>query len=432
MFVKEQGGKTVHHNLVQSIIEQSVKLTSEADWDKLIHQVKNSKFVLLGEASHGTSEFYTARVEITKKLIQEKGFTFVSVEGDWPACQAINRYVKGYDPVSKSAKDVLKIFDRWPTWMWANEEMIDLIEWMKEYNESGQNQIKVGFYGIDIYSLWESMDEVIHYLKQIDSPDLEAARQAFTCFEPFNRNNEEYAVSAGIFSEDCIEEVAKLLTTIQRKKEKYPHHEELNLNLQVNALVAYNGENYYRTMVVHDDKSWNIRDMHMVDALNEIMDFYGSKGKAIVWEHNTHVGDASATDMRDSGMINVGQVIREQNPAEDVFITGFGTYTGTVIAADEWGMDLEIKTVPPAINGSWEEAMHLSGAYDKLLIFTDENRQLFQDRLGHRAIGVVYRPEYEQYGNYVPSVMSDRYDAFIYIDETQALHPLVHETAPVV
>jgi erythromycin esterase-like protein len=431
MFVKEQGGKTVHHNLVQSIIEQSVKLTSEADWDKLIHQVKNSKFVLLGEASHGTSEFYTARVEITKKLIQEKGFTFVAVEGDWPACQAINRYVKGYDQVAKSAKDVLKIFDRWPTWMWANEEMIDLIEWMKEYNESGQNQIKVGFYGIDIYSLWESMDEVIHYLKQIDSPDLEAARQAFTCFEPFNRNNEEYAVSAGIFSEDCIEEVAKLLTTIQRKKEKYPHHEELNLNLQVNALVAYNAENYYRTMVVHDDKSWNIRDMHMVDALNEIMDFYGSKGKAIVWEHNTHVGDASATDMRDSGMINVGQVIREQNPAEDVFITGFGTYTGTVIAADEWGMDLEIKTVPPAINGSWEEAMHLSGAYDKLLIFTDENRQLFQDRLGHRAIGVVYRPEYEQHGNYVPSVMSDRYDAFIYIDETQALHPLVHETAPV-
>ena len=407
-------------------------LKSEADWDKLVQQVKNSKFVLLGEASHGTSEFYTARVEITKKLIQEKGFTFVAVEGDWPACQAINRYVKGYDQVFNSARDVLKIFDRWPTWMWANEEMIDLIEWMKEYNESGQNQTKVGFYGIDIYSLWESMDEVIHYLKQIDSPDLEAARRAFTCFEPFNRNNEEYAVSAGIFSEGCIEEVAKLLTTIQRKKEKYPNHEELNLNLQVNALVAYNAENYYRTMVVHDDKSWNIRDMHMVDTLNEIMDFYGSKGKAIVWEHNTHVGDASATDMSDSGMINVGQVIREQNPAEDVFITGFGTYKGTVIAADEWGVDLEIKTVPPAMNGSWEEAMHLSGAYDKLLIFTDENRQLFQDRVGHRAIGVVYRPEYEQYGNYVPSVMSERYDAFIYMDETQALHPLVHETAPVV
>ncbi|MFH0070117.1 erythromycin esterase family protein [Peribacillus sp. NPDC056705] len=422
----------MHHNLVQSIIEQSVMLKSEADWNKLVQQVKNSKFVLLGEASHGTSEFYTARVEITKKLIQEKGFTFVAVEGDWPACQAINRYVKGYDQVFNSARDVLKIFDRWPTWMWANEEMIDLIEWMKEYNESGQNQTKVGFYGIDIYSLWESMDEVIHYLKQIDSPDLEAARRAFTCFEPFNRNNEEYAVSAGIFSEDCIEEVAKLLTTIQRKKEKYPNHEELNLNLQVNALVAYNAENYYRTMVVHDDKSWNIRDMHMVDVLNEIMDFYGSKGKAIVWEHNTHVGDASATDMRDSGMINVGQVIREQNPAEDVFITGFGTYTGTVIAADEWGVDLEIKTLPPAMNGSWEEAMHLSGAYDKLLIFTDENRQLFQDRIGHRAIGVVYKPEYEQYGNYVPSVMSERYDAFIYMDETQALHPLVHETAPVV
>ncbi|MGE7768597.1 erythromycin esterase family protein [Peribacillus sp. NPDC096540] len=422
----------MHRNLVQSIIEHSVPLTSEADWDKLVQQVKNSKFVLLGEASHGTSEFYTARVEITKKLIKEKGFTFVAVEGDWPACQAINRYVKGYDLVTKSAQDVLKSFNRWPTWMWANEEIIDLIEWMKEYNESGQSQTKVGFYGIDIYSLWESMDEVIHYLKQIDSPDLEAARQAFTCFEPFNRNNEEYAVSSGIFSEDCINEVAKLLTTIQRTKEKYPHHEELNLNLQVNALVAYNAENYYRTMVVHDDRSWNIRDMHMVDALNEIMDFYGSEGKAIVWEHNTHVGDASATDMRDSGMINVGQVIREQNPTENVFIAGFGTYSGTVIAADEWGMNFEVKTVPPAMNGSWEEGMHLSGAYDKMLIFTDENRHLFRDRIGHRAIGVVYRPEYEQFGNYVPSVMSDRYDAFVYIDETQALHPIVHEKAPVV
>ncbi|MFD6208959.1 erythromycin esterase family protein [Peribacillus sp. NPDC060253] len=432
MVVRRIGGKTVQHNLVQSIIEHSVPLTSEADWDKLVQQVENSKFVLLGEASHGTSEFYTARVEMTKKLIKEKGFTFVAVEGDWPACQAINRYVKGYDLVTKSAQDVLKSFNRWPTWMWANEEMIDLIEWMKEYNESGQNQTKVGFYGIDIYSLWESMDEVIHYLKEIDSPDLEAARQAFTCFEPFNRNNEEYAVSAGIFSEDCIKEVAELLTTIQQKKEKYPHHEELNLNLQVNALVAYNAENYYRTMVVHDDRSWNIRDMHMVDALNAIMDFYGSEGKAIVWEHNTHVGDASATDMRDAGMINVGQVIREQNPPEHVCIIGFGTYRGTVIAADEWGMNFEIKTVPPAMNGSWEEAMHLSGAYDKMLIFTDENRQLFRERVGHRAIGVVYRPEYEQHGNYVPSVMSDRYDAFVYIDETQALHPLVHDKAPVV
>ncbi|PLT30594.1 erythromycin esterase family protein [Peribacillus deserti] len=411
-------------DLILAIRDQSIPLTGPSDLDRLISQMGNPRFVLLGEASHGTSEFYTTRAEITKKLIKDKGFTFVAVEGDWPACQAINRYVKGYDKESRSARDVLTSFNRWPTWMWANEEIIDLIEWMKTYNESGQSSVKAGFYGIDVYSLWESMDEVIRYLTEIDSPDLEAAKNAFTCFEPFNRQNEEYAVSAGIYNEGCIDEVAKLLTTIQRKKEVYPHHEELNLNLQVNAMAVYNAENYYRTMVVHDERSWNIRDMHMVDALNEIMDFYGSAGKAIVWEHNTHVGDASATDMRDAGMINVGQVIREQNPPGHVYIVGFGTHSGTVIAADEWGVNFDVKTVPKAMRGSWEDAMHKAGAFDKILIFNERNKHLFNQQIGHRAIGVVYKPEYERYGNYVPSLMSERYDAFIFIKQTKALHPL--------
>ncbi|MBM7691225.1 erythromycin esterase-like protein [Peribacillus deserti] len=421
----------MERNLIQAIKDHSVPLTGSADLDKLIQQMGDPRFVLLGEASHGTSEFYTTRAEITKKLIKDKGFTFVAVEGDWPACQAINRYVKGYDKDSRSARAVLKSFDRWPTWMWANEEIIDLIEWMKEYNESRQSQVKAGFYGIDVYSLWESMDEVIRYLKEIDSPDLEAAKQAFTCFEPFNRQNEEYAVSAGIYNEGCIDEVAKLLTTIQRKKEVYPHHEELNLNLQVNAMAVYNAENYYRTMVVHDERSWNIRDMHMVDALNEIMDFYGSAGKAIVWEHNTHVGDASATDMKDAGMINVGQIIREQNPPGHVYVVGFGTHSGTVIAADEWGVNYDVKKVPSAMRGSWEDAMHQAGGYDKMLFFNEDNRHLFKEKIGHRAIGVVYKPEYERFGNYVPSIMSDRYDAFIFINQTKALHPITIEKAPI-
>ena len=414
----------MHHKLVHSIEEHEVPIIGEAELNLFIEKVEQAKFVLLGEASHGTSEFYTMRAELTKKLIAEKGFTFVAVEGDWPACQMINRYVKGYDNQKKSVREVLAAFDRWPTWMWANEEIIDLIEWIKAYNESGKAEVKVGFYGIDVYSLWESMEEVIRYLKEIDSPELEAAQRAFTCFEPFHRNHEKYAMSAGIFSEHCVEEVSELLTSIQRKKKTYPIEEEANLDLQVNALVAYNAENYYRTMAVRDNDSWNIRDMHMTDALNCIMEFYGEAGKAIVWEHNTHVGDASATDMQDEGMINVGQVIREQNPPEDVFIAGFGTYSGTVIAADEWGVNFEVMEVPPAAKGSWEEALHRAGAYDKMLFFDRDNRHLFSETIGHRAIGVVYRPEYEQYGNYVPSVIGARYDAFIFIDQTKALKPI--------
>ncbi|WP_026693994.1 erythromycin esterase family protein [Peribacillus kribbensis] len=421
----------MNHNLVRSIAEHSRPLTGTHDLDELIRRVEDSRFVLLGEASHGTSEYYTTRAEISKRLIKEKGFTFIAVEGDWPACQAVNRYIKGYDKDSASAREVLKAFDRWPAWMWANEEIIELIEWIKDYNASGQADPMVGFYGIDVYSLWESMEQVIDYLTEIDSPDLEAARHAFTCFEPFNRNNEKYAVSAGLYAEHCLDEVSRLLTAIQRKKHLYPRHEELNLNLQVNALVTYNAENYYRTMVVHDEKSWNIRDMHMVDALNEVMDYYGSKGKAIVWEHNTHVGDASATDMEDAGMINVGQLIREQNPPEEVFIVGFGTYQGTVIAAEEWGVNFDVIDVPPAEKGSWEDAMHQAGAYDKILYFEEGNKHLFSSKIGHRAIGVVYRPEYEMYGNYVPSIMSNRYDVFIYLDETKALHPLSFRETPI-
>ncbi|WP_110927040.1 erythromycin esterase family protein [Bacillus massiliglaciei] len=416
--------------IVQAIEEYAVPLTGSRDLDRLVRQMGDPRFVLLGEASHGTSEFYTTRTEITKKLMKEKGFTFVAVEGDWPACQAVNRYVKGYDKETKSARELLRGFDRWPAWMWANEEIIDLIEWMKEYNQSVP-PVMAGFYGIDVYSLWESMEEVIRYLTKIHSPELEAAKKAFSCFEPFNRNHEKYAVSAGIYQEHCIDEAARLLTAVQQKKGEYPHQEEQDLNLQVNALAVYNAENYYRTMVVHDDRSWNIRDMHMTDALNEVMNYYGHTGKAIVWEHNTHIGDARATDMKEAGMVNVGQLLREQNLPGDVYTIGFGTYSGTVIAADEWGVPFDIKTVPPAMNGSWEDAMHQSGAYDKMLFFTEENKRHFQKRIGHRAIGVVYQPEYEQYGNYVPSVLSDLYDAFIFIDHTKALRPLSLKTEPI-
>lgn len=410
--------------IIQNIQQYSIPLTdSKNDFDSLVHAITNQKYLLLGESSHGTSEFYKIRADITKRLIVERGFTFIAVEGDWPACQKVNAYIKGYSTEFNHARDVLMSFKRWPTWMWANEEIIDLIEWLKDYNSERPSEKRVGFYGIDIYSLWESMDEILKYLEKRNSPDFEIARKAFACFEPFHRDSEKYALSSAFYSEGCHEEVTKLLSEIIQNKYAY-ETDESSLNLEVNALITANAENYYTTMVTNDNESWNIRDRHMVEVIHKIDSFYNHQSKGIIWEHNTHVGDARATDMESEGLVNVGQLIREQAGFENVFIVGFGTHQGTVVAASEWGVNFEIMNTPPAVAGSWEHLLYKAGAYDKLLIFTDQNKHHFSNTLRHRAIGVVYNPQYEHYGNYVPSVISQRYDAFIFVNQTNALTPL--------
>ena len=414
--------------MLQSIKNYARPFDSIDDLDPLIEDIGDAKYVLLGESSHGTSEYYTIRAELSKRLIKEKGFSVIAVEGDWPSCQSINRYIKNIGSPPSDVREALESFNRWPTWMWANQEIIELVQWLKDFNQQTKRKNKVGFYGLDVYSLWESMDEIIKYLERTGNTGLKQARNAFNCFEPFNRNNESYAVSAGYLSEDCMKEALSLLTTIQKNKWKYDDDEESSLNMEVNALVTVNAEEYYRTMVTSDSKSWNVRDIHMVEALNAVMKFYGDDAKVIIWEHNTHVGDARATDMKDAGMVNVGQLIREQNFPEDVYIVGFGTNSGTVIASTEWGVDFRVTKVPSAQVGSWENLMHKAGAFNQYLLFNDENREEFSKTIGHRAIAVVYRPEYEQYGNYVPSIMSSRYDGFIFLDKTHALHPIVMES----
>ncbi|MDC3418513.1 erythromycin esterase family protein [Aquibacillus salsiterrae] len=410
---------------IQAIDDHAKPFRGSHDLTPLLEEIGDAKIVLLGEASHGTAEFYSIRAELSKRLVEEKGFQVVAVEGDWPSCQQVNRYIKGFGN-HKSARDTLQAFKRWPTWMWANEEMVDFTEWLKAYNESKGKEEKIGFYGIDVYSLWESMEEILNYLKENEpnGANLKLARKAFSCFEPHHQQAEKYAIAASFFKESCVDEVTELLTSIRTSQDLYKDDEESDLNLKINALVANNAERYYRSMVKSDSESWNIRDMHMVETINEIRNYYGPDTKIVVWEHNTHVGDASATDMNGEGMINVGQLVREQNYEEDVFIVGFGTYQGTVIAADEWGSNYERIIVPRAQRQSWEHAMHEAGAYNKLLIFNEGNRHLFTEPVGHRAIGVVYNPEFESYGNYVPSVMSERYDAYIHVDETNALQPI--------
>jgi erythromycin esterase-like protein len=388
----------------------------------LFKEIGDAKYVLLGEASHGTSEFYTNRTEISKKLIQDKGFNFIAVEGDWPSCYEVNRYVKGYETSYSSAREVLQAFNRWPTWMWSNEEVLELVEWLKEYNKT--RETKVGFYGLDVYSLWESMEAIIEYLEKTDSPELEQAKKAFECFEPFHRKAEQYGVSAALYGEDCREEVSELLQAMLSKRNNYEDDPEATLNLVVNALVTANAEYYYEAMITNDDQSWNVRDTHMVEALEHVSNFYGEYGKGIVWEHNTHIGDARATDMARAGLVNVGQLTREKYGKDNIYAIGFGTYKGTVIASTKWGSPYEVMQVPEATKGSWEYFLHQAKEGNMLLLFNEENDNEFADTIGHRAIGVIYHPEYEHMGNYVPTKVSKRYDAFIFIEDTKALSPI--------
>lgn len=415
--------------MVELTLEEAIKTYAQPyrstdDLTPLLDAIGDAKIVMLGEASHGTSEFYTVRAELSKRLIQEKGFSLIAVEGDWPSAQQVNRYIKGYDLADKEPRKVLQAFTRWPTWMWANDEIADFIGWLKAHNE--KNGQKTGFYGIDVYSLWESMEEVLQYLTHTNPSggDAELAKKAFSCFEPFNREPENYAISSANFSKVCVDEVSKLLTSIRSNKEHYKDEQENDLNLKINALVTKNAEDYYRAMVQSGEISWNIRDEHMVEAINEIRDYHEKDAKIIIWEHNTHIGDARATDMKNDGMLNVGQVLREQNRPEDVYAVGFGTYEGTVIASDSWGVPHETINVPPAKANTWEDLLHRTGPFDKFLLFNKEKQRLFDRWVGHRAIGVVYNPEFEAYGNYVPTMMSKRYDAFVFIDQTTALAPL--------
>jgi erythromycin esterase len=408
---------------VQSI---STPLYGWEDLDRLMERIGDARFVLLGEASHGTAEFYDWRRMISQRLIREKGFSFLAVEGDWPDCYRVNRYVKGYKDAGSSAREALDAFERWPTWMWANEEVVALVEWLRQHNASAADTEKVGFYGLDVYSLWESMHAVLEFLKGRDDAAAAAARRAFECFEPYSYDVEEYAQATMWAPESCETEVVELL---ERIREQAPAYEsdgrETFFNAEQNSLVMKNAEKYYRTMVRGDSASWNVRDRHMAETLDRLVAHHGPRAKAIVWEHNTHIGDARYTDMASTGMVNVGQLVRHRHANEGVVLVGFGSYRGTVIAGDAWGGTMRVMEAPPGRAGSWEDVLHRSAEGDRLLVFDDfrPGQPMLQPR-GHRAIGVVYRPQYEAFGNYVPTVLPRRYDAMAFFDETHALHPL--------
>lgn len=393
---------------------------TEESVGEFAEKIKDKKVVMIGEATHGTSEFYLWRAQLSRYLIEHHGFNFVAVEGNWPECYEVNRYVKKFEGSMETGFGVLNSFFKWPTWMWANWETVAFVEWLRKFNNE-QNK-RVGFYGLDVYSLWESLEEVMRYLRETDPEGYIVAKKAFSCFGSIGFEGQEYAMGTRLTQRECINEVVQLLQMMRGKSVVYDDDEQA-FNAQQNALVLKNAEKYYRTMVQSDSESWNVRDTHMFETLQALMEHHGEGAKGIVWEHNTHIGDARATDMVNEGMINIGQLAR-QHSSSDTVLVGFGTHHGTVIASSEWGAPMEVVQVPSAQCSSWEDFIYGQWGAEDLIIPDIHKDPHFGQMKGHRAIGVVYNPQFERFGNYVPTHLSQRYDAFMYIHQTNALHPL--------
>lgn len=413
---------------LDTIREDARGLDGNADWDPLLDRVGDARIVLLGEASHGTSEYYRLRAELTRRLLDERGFSFVAVEGDWPDCFRINRWAKGADP-SGTAEGVLREFARWPQWMWANREVAEFLTWLRHRNDECPPQGRVGFYGLDVYSLWESMRALMAYLAEHEPEAVDAARAAWRCFEPYGEDPQEYARATRLVPTSCEDEVVSLLAQLPRDAAAADDDEDARFDAEQNAAVAVDAERYYRAMVRGGTQAWNLRDTHMADTVDRLLRHGGPDAKAVVWAHNTHVGDARATDMAAHGATNLGQLLRERHGADQCVLVGLGSHRGTVTAAPGWGEPPQAMEVPPARRDSLERALHDASLRQALFVFGDPPTEWQREPRPHRAIGVVYNPAAERAGNYVPTVVGDRYDAFCYVDQTTALEPLDTEGA---
>jgi erythromycin esterase-like protein len=404
------------------------------DYDPLLEMIGDARLVLLGEASHGTSDFYRARAQITKRLIAEKGFRAVAVEADWPDAYRVNRYVRGVSD-DASANDALGDFKRFPTWMWRNTDVLDFVEWLRDYNDAlGRQATKIGFYGLDLYSLFTSIEAVLAYLDKVDPEAARRARYRYSCFEDFGEDSQSYGYAAGFgLSEPCEDEVVSQLTELRRRAAEYSRRDgwaaaDEFFYAEQNARLVKNAEEYYRSMFGGHTISWNLRDRHMaetLDALVAYLDTQSPKAKIVVWEHNSHLGDARATESGGSGQLNVGQLARERYGREASLI-GFTTYAGTVTASSDWGGPAERKRVRPALPHSYELMFH-KAPLPRFLLVMRENEQLaanLRTEMLERAIGVIYRPETERLSHYFQARLSDQFDAVMHLDETRAVAPL--------
>ena len=406
--------------------ERVIPLRDVSHLDDLIHSAGDKKLVLLGESTHGTSEYYTWRAEISKRLIKEKQFSFIAVEGDWATIYRLNAYVKGLPESGNSAREIMRSFNRWPVWMWANTETEELVEWLRDYNKDLPENQKIGFYGMDVYGQWDALFDLLEYAEN-NLPDLyPLLKPRLECFLQYGTDEWQYAraVRAGRSScEDVLIEVVNLLADLDvTVKENDPKG---FFRAKQNALVVKNAEDFFRLAVQGGADSWNSRVSHMNKTVNRLLGYYGPETKGIVWAHNTHIGDSYATSMQQQGMYNIGHLSRRDHGRENVFLIGFTTYTGKVMAGQEWGSRQVIMDIPPGISGSVENIFNGLNHKAFYIIFNENDR--LQPRLTsplpHRAIGVVYNPRNER-GNYVPTILTERYDAFIFFRETKAVTPV--------
>jgi erythromycin esterase-like protein len=389
---------------------------------------------LIGEASHGTHQFYWERARITKRLIKEKGFSAVAVEADWPDAYRVNRYVRGLDD-DGSSEEALAGFKRFPAWMWRNTDVLDFVNWLRAHNEAlPQPARKTGFYGLDLYSLRASIEAVIEYLDKVDPEAARRARYRYACFDHYGEYPQAYGYAVSFdLSESCEREVVNQLIELQRHIAEYARRdgriaEDELFYAEQNARLVKNAEEYYRSMFRSRVLSWNLRDRHMAETLTALVDHLDSqigRTKVVVWAHNSHIGDARATEMGQRGELNVGQLVRERY-GQEAILTGFSTYSGTVTAASDWVGSAERKRVRPGLPGSYEALFHEAGIPSFLLNLRNDGTAVkgLRERHLERAIGVIYLPQSERISHYFYARLPDQFDAVLHFDETRAVEPL--------
>jgi protein-L-isoaspartate(D-aspartate) O-methyltransferase len=410
--------------LVADRAEPFVEL-ERADLAPLLARIGEARVVLLGEATHGTSEFYRMRDLITRELVEHKGFSLVAVEADWPDAARIDNYVRHrhVPPTEWQA------FARFPTWMWRNHDVRRFVDWMHERNTGLPHERKVRFAGLDLYGLYNSIAEVLRYLEQVDPETAAVARRRYGCLTPWQADPAAYGQAALTGSyRSCEADVVRMLQDLlSNRMQDMREQDEAFFDTIQNARLITDAEAYYRVMYYGPAQSWNHRDQHMFQTLLELLQFHGTESRVVVWEHNSHVGDAAATEMSARGELNIGQLCR-QHFGDAAYSIGFGTHEGTVAAASHWDGPLEIKQVRPSCENSYERLCHEAGHGAFLLPLRGSERdalrrELTEPRL-ERAIGVIYRPETERASHYFHAVLPFQFDEWIWFDHTEAVRPL--------
>ncbi len=400
----------------------------ESDYAGLLYSIGDARIVLIGEASHGTHDFYRERAAITRLLITQKNFSAVAVEADWPDAYRVTRFVTGRS-ADATALDALADFERFPAWMWRNMDVLAFVEWLRAHNQKAGTS--VGFYGLDLYSLYTSAQAVLAYLEKVDPDAAGRARYRYSCFDQFGEDTQAYGYAASFgMAESCENAALEQLVDLRRRAlqltsgDGQESREEF-FSAEENAQVVRDAEYYYRSMFSGRVNSWNVRDRHMESTLERLARHLGDDSRIVVWAHNSHLGDARATEMGERGELNVGQLAR-QRWGDACFSIGFTTYGGEVTAASDWDAPAERKIVRPGLRGSYEALFHQTGLDNFLLPLRGQPQvlQALKEPRLERAIGVIYRPDTERLSHYFRCHLPDQFDAVIHLDRTRALVPL--------